>query len=82
MDLIRSRIKFKLVRLLQVLSLPYRVALQVLSLPRTHHRGTPTPPLYIRYVRFRALRDFELPLVVPPPPPPYLLGTPPPPPPY
>lgn len=37
---------------------------KVLALPRKHHRRTPTPPLYIRYVRFRAAKSFALPLVV------------------
>ena len=37
---------------------------RVLELPTHHHKTAVTPPLYIRYLRFRATEDYELPLIV------------------
>lgn len=37
---------------------------RVLELPTKHHKAAVTPPLYIRYLRFRATKDYELPLIV------------------
>jgi hypothetical protein len=37
---------------------------RVLELPTKHHRHAVTPPLYIRYLRFRALKDYSLPFIV------------------
>jgi len=37
---------------------------RVLELPTKHHNSAVTPPLYIRYLRFRATKDYELPLIV------------------
>mmetsp|Transcript_95133 Transcript_95133/g.153418 ORF Transcript_95133/g.153418 Transcript_95133/m.153418 type:complete len:613 (-) Transcript_95133:51-1889(-) len=37
---------------------------RVLELPSKHHKSAVTPPLYIRYLRFRATDDYLLPLIV------------------
>jgi len=37
---------------------------RILELPSQKHAMTPTPPLYIRFLRFRALKDYNLPFIV------------------